>query len=111
MTHFLPYGSVGQQQTVNPQTVAMAEQELEMVTETFQRIVDSCYKKCIPPKYIEADLNKGESVCIDRCTAKFFEVSTKVGEALAQKTQQQQLSVQQQQQAQQGGGGGGWSLW
>jgi mitochondrial import inner membrane translocase subunit TIM10 len=27
-------------------------------------------------------LNKGESVCIDRCVAKYFEVNKKVGEKL-----------------------------
>ena len=27
-------------------------------------------------------MNKGESVCIDRCVAKFFEVNKKVGEKL-----------------------------
>nr|CAG8480174.1 3390_t:CDS:2 [Entrophospora candida] len=50
--------------------------------------MDSCFKKCIPPKYIEEDLNKGESVCIDRCVAKFFEVNTKISEVLAKKNQQ-----------------------
>ncbi|RHZ77024.1 hypothetical protein Glove_186g167 [Diversispora epigaea] len=83
---YYPFG--GSSQTVNQQNVAMAEQELEMVTDTFYRIVDSCYKKCIPPKYIEGDLNKGESVCIDRCVAKYFETTTKIGEALQKKGQQ-----------------------
>lgn len=39
------------------------------------RLVNSCHAKCISEKYLEPDLNKGEGVCIDRCTAKFFEVS------------------------------------
>lgn len=39
------------------------------------RLVNSCHAKCISEKYHEPDLNKGEGVCIDRCTAKFFEVS------------------------------------
>lgn len=39
------------------------------------RLVNSCHAKCIDAKYHEPDLNKGEGVCIDRCTAKFFEVS------------------------------------
>lgn len=42
----------------------------------------SCHAKCITPRYAEGDLNKGESVCIDRCVAKFFEVNKKVGEKL-----------------------------
>lgn len=42
----------------------------------------SCHNKCVSPRYAEGDLNKGESVCIDRCVAKFFEVNKKVGEKL-----------------------------
>ncbi|KAI9143431.1 Tim10/DDP family zinc finger protein, partial [Paraphysoderma sedebokerense] len=61
----------------------MAEQEIEMVTDMFNRIVNSCHNKCIPPKYHDSELTKGESVCIDRCVAKFFEVNVKVGQKLA----------------------------
>lgn len=46
------------------------------------RLVETCTKKCIPPTYREADLNKGESVCLDRCVAKFFEVNVKVSEKM-----------------------------
>lgn len=42
----------------------------------------SCHTKCISTRYAEGDLNKGESVCIDRCVAKFFEANKKVGERL-----------------------------
>jgi len=45
-------------------------------------LVETCTKKCIPPTYREADLNKGESVCLDRCVAKFFEVNVKVSEKM-----------------------------
>lgn len=53
----------------------MAVAELDMITDVFNRLVTSCHAKCISEKYAEPDLNKGEGVCIDRCTAKFFEVS------------------------------------
>jgi hypothetical protein len=53
----------------------MAVTELDMITDVFNRLVNSCHAKCISEKYLEGDLNKGEGVCIDRCTAKFFEVS------------------------------------
>jgi import inner membrane translocase subunit TIM10 len=33
-------------------------------------------------RYAEGELLKGEGVCIDRCTAKFFEVNKKVGERM-----------------------------
>lgn len=44
--------------------------------------METCTKKCIPGDYREADLNKGESVCLDRCVAKFFEVNVKVSEKM-----------------------------
>lgn len=42
----------------------------------------SCAKKCIPTEYRDADLNKGESVCLDRCVSKFFDVNLKVSEKM-----------------------------
>lgn len=50
-----------------------------LIPSTFHR---SCHTKCIGARYADADLNKGESVCIDRCVAKFNEVQKKVGEKL-----------------------------
>ena len=47
-------------------------------------IVDSCHKKCVPPKYSDGELNKGEMVCIDRCVVKYLEVHQKVGVKLQQ---------------------------
>ncbi|EPX74633.1 Tim9-Tim10 complex subunit Tim10 [Schizosaccharomyces octosporus yFS286] len=67
-------------QSVNPQNIAMAEQEVELSVEIFNRMVSSCHKKCIATPYKEAELTKGESVCIDRCVAKYFESSKVLGE-------------------------------
>ncbi|KAJ9122534.1 protein transporter tim10 [Naganishia vaughanmartiniae] len=58
---------------INPAQIEMAVAELDMITDVFNRLVNSCHAKCISEKYLEPDLNKGEGVCIDRCTAKFFE--------------------------------------
>ncbi len=46
------------------------------------RLTKSCLAKCVPADYREAELNKGESVCLDRCVAKFFEVNIKVSEKM-----------------------------
>lgn len=51
------------------------------------RLVSSCWTKCIQPqanshRFAEGDLLKGEAVCIDRCSAKFFEVNKAVGERM-----------------------------
>lgn len=40
--------------------------ELEMMTDMYARLTSSCQKKCVPPKYREPELQKGESVCLDR---------------------------------------------
>jgi import inner membrane translocase subunit TIM10 len=50
----------------------------------------------VPNDYREADLNKGEGVCLDRCVSKFFEVNVKVSE-----------KMQKESAARAGGGGGG----
>ncbi|KDR84772.1 hypothetical protein GALMADRAFT_233113 [Galerina marginata CBS 339.88] len=67
---------------INTEKIEMAVTELDTVTDFFNRMVQSCHAKCISTRYAEADLNKGESVCIDRCVAKFNEVQKKVGEKL-----------------------------
>lgn len=50
-------------------------------------MIDSCYKKCIPQKYNDGELSKGESVCLDRCAAKYIEVSEKIGQQMQQMQQ------------------------
>ncbi|KAH7065263.1 putative mitochondrial intermembrane space translocase subunit Tim10 [Macrophomina phaseolina] len=72
----------GRPQPTSEQKIAAAETEIEMVSDMFNRLVASCTKKCIPTTYREAELDKGESVCLDRCVSKFFDVHTKVSEKM-----------------------------
>ncbi|KAH6917614.1 Tim10/DDP family zinc finger-domain-containing protein [Coprinopsis sp. MPI-PUGE-AT-0042] len=68
---------------VNYEKVEMAVTELDTVTDFFNRMVSSCYSKCIGAKFPnDGDLNKGESVCIDKCVGKYNDVQKKVGEKL-----------------------------
>jgi mitochondrial import inner membrane translocase subunit TIM10 len=46
------------------------------------RLMDSCTRKCIPPNFNEGELNKGESVCIDRCVNKFMLVAKLIQEKI-----------------------------
>ncbi|EON69832.1 mitochondrial import inner membrane translocase subunit tim10 [Coniosporium apollinis CBS 100218] len=85
----------GRPQPTSAEKIAAAEMEVDMVSDMFSRLVRSCSKKCIPPTYAEGDLNKGESVCLDRCVSKFFEVNVKVSEKMQGDAQNR------------GGGGGG----
>lgn len=61
-------------------------------------MIKICSQKCIPTDYREGELNKGESVCLDRCAAKFFEAHQVISS---------QLEKVQQQQGRGGGGGFG----
>lgn len=58
--------------------------EIEMMTDMYSRLSSACHKKCIPPKYREAELQKGESVCIDRCVAKYLDVHERIGKKLTE---------------------------
>jgi len=60
------------------------ELEIEMMTDMYARLTAACHKKCIPPKYREADRQKGEAVCIDRCVAKYLEVHERIGNKLTE---------------------------
>lgn len=60
----------------------MQDMEIEMMSDLYNRMTQACHRKCIPPKYGEAELGKGESVCLDRCVAKYLEVHEKVGKKL-----------------------------
>lgn len=86
---------LGRPQPSSAEKIAAAEQEMDMVTDMFNKLQKICMKKCIPRLYREGELNKGESVCIDRCSAKFFDVQLKVSELL------------QSEAAAKGAGGGG----
>jgi len=60
----------------------MQEMEIEMMSDLYNRMTNACHKKCIPPRYGEAELGKGELVCIDRCVAKYLDIHEKIGKKL-----------------------------
>ncbi|XP_056136773.1 mitochondrial import inner membrane translocase subunit Tim10 [Lampris incognitus] len=65
-----------------------AELEVEMMADMYNRMTKACRRKCVPPHYKEAELTKGESVCLDRCVAKYLDLHEKLGRKLTE------LSVQ-----------------
>lgn len=71
----------------------MADIEIEMMTDMFNKIATTCHRKCISSKYREPDLSKGEAVCLDRCVAKWTEIHERIGHKL--------VSIEQGQQPQQ----------
>ena len=67
---------------------AVQDLEIEMMADMYNRMATACQKKCIPPKYREAELGKGESVCLDRCVAKYLEMHEQIGKKLTQLSMQ-----------------------
>ncbi|KAJ1931401.1 protein transporter tim10 [Linderina macrospora] len=83
-------GGMGAGQMDPNAQLAAAEQEMEMVTDMFARLGELCYNKCLLQRYSDEDLTKAESVCTDRCVAKYFQVNREVSEKLAKYSQANQ---------------------
>lgn len=73
----------------------VAELELEMMADMYNRMSASCQKKCIASRYKDSELTKGETVCIDRCVAKYLEIHDRVGKKLTSMSQQDEEKVKQ----------------
>ncbi|CAG0915733.1 unnamed protein product [Notodromas monacha] len=87
---------------LDEEKMAMVQElELEMMSDMYNRMTASCHKKCIPPKYKDAELNKGESVCLDRCVAKYLEIHERVGRKLTEVSVGDEELIKQMQQSDQ----------
>lgn len=62
--------------------------EIEMMADMYNRMTNACHRKCIPPRYRDPELTKGESVCIDRCVAKYMDIHDRIGKRLTTISQQ-----------------------
>ncbi|XP_046752234.1 mitochondrial import inner membrane translocase subunit Tim10 [Diprion similis] len=69
--------------------------EIEMMTDMYNRMTSACHRKCIPPKYSEPELGKGESICLDRCIAKYLDVHERIGKKLTQMSMQDEDFLKQ----------------
>jgi import inner membrane translocase subunit TIM10 len=67
----------------------MANHEMEYRVDLFNRMTATCFSKCMDKKYREGDLNVGENSCVDRCSAKYWQVTGIVGQMLGGMQQQQ----------------------
>eukprot|EP00210_Caulerpa_lentillifera_P009069 g8654.t1 len=65
------------------EAVEIAKQEVEYRVELFNRMVTSCYEKCIDKRMKDGSLTVGENSCIDRCASKYWQVVAVVGQLLA----------------------------
>ena len=76
-----------------------------MYTVLFNKLTQSCFKKCASRKHKEPDLQLGEMSCIDRCTSKYMEAQEKIGVVLQKANEAQAQQMQQMQQMQSAMGG------
>ncbi|XP_066936519.1 mitochondrial import inner membrane translocase subunit Tim10-like [Clytia hemisphaerica] len=76
----------------------LAELEVEMMTDMYNRLTGACQKKCIATKYKEGELTKGESVCLDRCVAKYLDIHERIGKKLTNMSMQDEKLMQKFQQ-------------
>ncbi|KAL6266346.1 mitochondrial import inner membrane translocase subunit Tim10 [Pogonomyrmex barbatus] len=72
------------------------ELEIEMMSDMYNRMTSACHRKCIAPKYMEAELGKGESICLDRCIAKYLDVHERIGKKLTQISMQENAKLTEQ---------------
>lgn len=57
--------------------------EMAAMAETFRRMTDSCWARCVSD-LSQPFLNAGEASCVDRCVKKFQEVCNVVSNKLQQ---------------------------
>jgi len=60
----------------------LAQQEMEYRVGLFNGLLSNCFDKCVESKYKDNDLNLGETSCVDRCVAKYWQVTGIVGQLL-----------------------------
>ncbi|KAG5238253.1 hypothetical protein POPTR_009G039600v4 [Populus trichocarpa] len=65
------------------QAYGMAETEMEYRVELFNRLLNTCFNKCIDKRHKEAELNMGENSCVDRCVSKYWAVNGIIGQMLS----------------------------
>ncbi|CAG9116223.1 protein transporter tim10 [Plutella xylostella] len=73
---------------IDPAKLQMVQElEIDMMSDMYNRLVSACHRKCIPIKYHETELGKGEAVCLDRCVAKYLDVHERIGKKLSTMSQ------------------------
>ncbi|XP_010950700.2 mitochondrial import inner membrane translocase subunit Tim10 isoform X1 [Camelus dromedarius] len=75
-----------------------AELEVEMMADMYNRMTSACHRKCVPPHYKEAELSKGESVCLDRCVSKYLDIHERMGKKLTELSMQDEELMKRVQQ-------------
>ncbi|KAK9755684.1 hypothetical protein RND81_01G043200 [Saponaria officinalis] len=64
------------------QILFMAEKEMEYRVELFNKLTQTCFRKCAEKSYKDSELNMAENSCIDKCVSKYWQVTNLVGQLL-----------------------------
>ena len=94
--NFFSGGSKGQGTSLKKEeelAQSMQQLEIDMLSDMYNKLSDSCRTKCIATEIKEPELVKGEAVCLDRCVAKYLELHDTIGKKLQEKTMQEQAAV------------------
>ncbi|XP_007904596.1 mitochondrial import inner membrane translocase subunit Tim10-B-like [Callorhinchus milii] len=78
----------------------MAELEVEMMADMYNRMMGACHS--VSPHYKVPELSKGEAVCLNRCVSKYHVVHERMGWKLTELSLQDEELLKR---VQQGGGG------
>ena len=76
-----------------------AELEAEMMADMYNRTTSACHPKCVPPHSREAELSKGESVCLDRCVSMYLDIRERMGKKLTELSMQDEELMKRVQQS------------
>ncbi|GMM33532.1 Tim12 protein [Saccharomycopsis crataegensis] len=69
---------------INEQRLMIADFQFTAGSKAYENAFKSCLKQCIPHHYTEGELNKGETVCADRCVVKFMKANLLIGQYIQQ---------------------------
>ncbi|XP_074273993.1 mitochondrial import inner membrane translocase subunit TIM10-like isoform X4 [Silene latifolia] len=67
----------------NEKVIGTALSEMEYRVQLFNTLSHTCFSKCVDRRYKEGELNLGETTCVNRCVAKYYQVNNMVGQLLA----------------------------
>ncbi|KAK3382481.1 mitochondrial import inner membrane translocase subunit tim-10 [Lasiosphaeria ovina] len=98
----MSFFGLGRPQPTSAEKIAAVENELKMMADMHNRMTRVCSAKCVDKTYRESDLAKGEAVCLDRCSAKFFDVHAKIFDQIQKETTERMAAA--------GGSGGGFGM-
>jgi mitochondrial import inner membrane translocase subunit TIM10 len=62
----------------NNEQVATMIFQIQIQQDVFKRLRDTCFQKCVGG-FRESDLTGGETVCVERCVAKFMHAYEIIG--------------------------------